>query len=108
MLHTRDLSGTITVDSVDYTWTLQREPQWCTADGYKGMAIAVSLVDEPRRSAILQYPFPLNARRSTPHRQRPKVERSQLESGIREALASGWEPDSKGKPITFEVGQARI
>jgi hypothetical protein len=77
-------------------------------DGYKGMAIAVSLADEPRRSAILQYPFPLNARRSTPHRQRPKVERRHLEEGIRDALAAGWEPESKGKPVTFELGQTRI
>ena len=108
MLHTRDLSGSITVDDVDYKWTLHREPQWCTVDGYQGMAITVVLEEGPRRMAILQYPFPQNARRSTPHRQRPKVERRQLEDGIRQALAEGWEPTSKGKPVTYELGQAGI
>jgi len=33
MLHVRNLSGTVEVDGLQYDWAIQREPQWCTADG---------------------------------------------------------------------------
>jgi hypothetical protein len=104
MLQTRTLQGTVTVDDVDYDWSLQREPQWSTDQGYKGMAVAVQLAASPARQAVLEFPFPRwSARKSTPHRQRPQVQRAQLEEGIRAALAAGWDPASKGKPFTVEL-----
>jgi hypothetical protein len=103
MLHKRDLSGTVTVDGIDYRWTLRREPQWSTAESYKGMAIGVQLEERPSREALLEFPFRWRSRRSTPHLQRPQVQRDQLEAGIRAALALGWDPASKGKPVVVEL-----
>lgn len=108
MLRARDLSGAVTVDAVDYKWKLLREPQWCTADGYRGMAIAVELADQPGRTAILNFPFP----RSKPHTNpltknvgkiRPQIQRAQLEAGVLKALAQGWDPTSKGQPVEVEL-----
>lgn len=103
MLHTRDLAGAITVDSLRYEWAVQREPQWCTADGWKGMTIALRLHDA-QREALLEFPMP-SARRSKlqPQLRRPQVNQRIIENGIRAALLAGWEPNSRGKPIVFEV-----
>ena len=103
MLHTRDLSGSIQVDGQTFEWTLRREPQWCTMDGWKGMSIALRLKDAGRE-AILDFPMP-TARTSKlqPQLQRPEISQQLLENGVRSALACGWNPASRGKPFIVEV-----
>ena len=103
MLHTRDLTGTVEVDGVQYEWTVQREPQWCTADGWRGMTIMLRLRDA-QREAILEFPMP-SARRSKlqPQLRRPQVNRGIVENGVRAALAAGLDPQSRGRPVVFEV-----
>lgn len=103
MFHTRDLSGHVEVDRQAYEWAVQREPQWCTADDWRGMTIVLRLRDA-QREAILEFPMP-PARRSKlqPQLRRPQVTQRIIENGIRAALAAGWEPMSRGKPVTFEV-----
>jgi hypothetical protein len=103
MLHTRDLAGVVEVDGLRYEWSVQREPQWCTVDGWRGMTIALRLHDA-QREAILEFPMP-SARRSKlqPQLRRPQVYQRIIENGIRAALLAGWEPASRGKPVVFEV-----
>jgi hypothetical protein len=103
MLHTRSLTGTIELDGCEYRWDLRREPQWCTVDGFQGMLIGVRREDGDRE-ALIQFPRPQwKVRRSTPHRQRPQVQRAQLEEAIRAALAAGWEPETRGKPFHVQL-----
>jgi len=103
MLHTRDLAGTIEVDGLQYEWAVQREPQWCTVGGWRGMTVMLRLRDG-QRGAILEFPMP-PARRSKlqPQLRRPQVNRRIVENGVRAALAAGWDPASRGKPVVFEV-----
>jgi hypothetical protein len=76
----------------------------CTTDGWQGMLVAVALEDHDGRKALLQFPHPKSVtRRSTPQRQRPQVQRGQLADGIRAALASGWEPETRGKAFHVEL-----
>jgi hypothetical protein len=104
MLHTRKLEGTFEFDGDEYEWELRREPQWCTTDGYRGMLIAIRSKAARGREALLQFPFPKwGARRSDPHRQRPQVQRQQLEQGVRVALEVGWEPSARGKPFHVQL-----
>ena len=49
------LPGDIEVDGQNYEWELQREPQWCTADGWRGMTVAIRLAGA-QREAILEFP----------------------------------------------------
>lgn len=103
MLHTRDLTGTVEVDGLQYEWAVQREPQWCTVDGWRGMTVILQLRDA-QREAILEFPMP-PARRSKlqPQLRRPQVNRRIVENGVRAALAAGWDPASRGKPFVFKV-----
>jgi hypothetical protein len=103
MLHTRDLSGAVEVDGLQYEWEVQREPQWCTVDGWKGMTLILRLRDA-QREAILEFPMP-PARRSKlqPQLRRPQVNPRIVENGIRAALAAGWDSASRGKAVVFKV-----
>jgi hypothetical protein len=103
MLHTRDLKNTTEVDGLRYEWAVRREPQWCTVDGWKGMAITLRQRDA-QREAVLEFPMP-SAKRSKfqPQLRRPQINQQILENGTRAALAAGWEPTSRGKPVVFEV-----
>ena len=101
MLHSRDLTGIIEVDGLNYEWTLQREPQWCTADGWRGMVVTVRQVGE-QREALLEFPMPKSGNGSQ-YRRRPQVSNAIAANGVRAALAAGWEPASRGKPETYMV-----
>lgn len=104
MLQKRNLSGIVEVDGRRYSWSLQREPQWCDADGWRGMSIAL-LSGDGGREAILEFPMPWSSGRSgrQPQRRRPQVNERIIENGIRSAIARGWEPTSKGKSFVVNV-----
>jgi hypothetical protein len=95
-------SSLVAVGDTIYRWSIHREPQWCTADGWKGLALMVEAIDKSGRQLIIELPFQAKSHRSTPHRQRPVVARADVELYIREAMESGWDTDSRGKPFVFE------
>lgn len=101
MLHTRHLLGITEVNGLSYEWTLQREPQWCTADGWRGMVVSVRQAGE-QREALLEFPMPKSGNGSQ-YRRRPKLNNVIAANGVRSALAGGWEPASRGKPETYMV-----
>src|SRR5579862_2797475 len=78
----------ITVDGSEFRRRVHREPQWCTADGWKGLSICAETEDSPHRQLLLQYPFEVKERGSTPHRQRPQISEARLAANIRQAVAS--------------------
>src|SRR4051794_28282680 len=94
----RTLQGQVAVDGQEYAWRLHREPQWCTADGWRGMVIAVNHIDG-QREALLEWQMPKSGSHSVPYRQRPKVDGPVLKAAIRKAIEAGWEPLSRGKPL---------
>jgi hypothetical protein len=98
----RTQSGTVSVEGSDFAWRLHREPQWCTADGWRGMVIAVRHVDG-EREALVEWPMPQNESHSVPYRQRPKIDAPLLNEAVRAALRAGWEPLTRGKPVSVLV-----
>ena len=84
-------------------WVLTSEPQWSNSgDGYKGMCFSVKVLGEARRELIIQYPYPKDRNgRPLPVPQRPTVTPKLLEGAIREALADGWDPASRGRAFVF-------
>jgi hypothetical protein len=98
----RTLEGQVAVDGQEYTWRLHREAQWCTADGWRGLVIAVHHIDG-QREALLEWPMPWSKSQSVPYRQRPKIDVPVLKAAIRKAIEAGWEPLSRGKPVAVLV-----
>lgn len=101
MLHTRDKTGTVEVDGLSFEWFIQREPQWCTADGWRGMMVSVRQMDE-QREALLEFPMPKSGNGSQ-HRRRPQINDAIAANGVSAALAAGWKPTSRGKPAIYMV-----
>jgi hypothetical protein len=102
MLHKRDLSGVVEIDGARYEWQLEREPQWCTADGWRGMTVSLRQIGK-QREAVLEFPMPKSPLNGSPYRQRPQIGDAIAANGVRAALAAGWEPTSRGKPVIIIV-----
>jgi hypothetical protein len=79
-------------------WRLLSEPQWSTEHKYKGMCITVQVEDGSHRELILEYPYPTNKHGgSLPLPQRPNLSVKTVEADVRKAIASGWNPISRGR-----------
>jgi hypothetical protein len=102
MLHKRTLTGVVEVDGVKYEWQLQREPQWCGVDGYRGMTVLLRLIDTPRE-AVLEFPNQRLSINRLSNRHRPQINNAIAANGVRAALSAGWDPASRGKPIVYIV-----
>lgn len=98
----RQLGGIVCVDGTEFRWAVKREPQWCTADGYKGLSLSVHLASGVGRELLLEYPFETQANGMPQLPQRPKVNCKSVEDGIRQALADGWEPGARGKAFAVQ------
>lgn len=101
MLHTRDLADSIEVDGITYEWEVQRESQWCTADGWLGLVLSIRR-EGMQREALIEFPMPKSGNGSQ-HRRRPKIDKAIVSNCVRAALAAGWEPTSRGKSKTYMV-----
>jgi hypothetical protein len=101
MSNSRSNTGTVDVDGVTYEWHLEREPQWSDADGWKGMVVSL-LEKDTKREALLEFPTPKRLLKGLP-RGRLQIDDPTLSRGVRAALAAGWEPMSRGKPMIFTV-----
>lgn len=91
------------MEGAKFVWELLSEPQYSNSgDGRIGMRIGVRLADASTRELIIEYPYPLDRRGlPKPVPQRPQVSQPMVEKSIGEALASGWDPHSRGKPFIF-------
>lgn len=101
MLQMRSLSGMVDVDGIKYEWELQREPQWCDADGWKGMTVSLRQKDT-QREALLEFPPPKRLLKGL-QRGRLQIDDATISRSVRAALLAGWEPASRGKSMVFVV-----
>jgi hypothetical protein len=99
----RTIEGSVKIDGVDLCWELISEPQW-TSEGLKGLCISVRMEEGNHRELILEYPFPRKSDARVPQvPQRPKFTEKMVEADIRQAIESGWGPESRGKTFVFHV-----
>ncbi|MEG3083741.1 hypothetical protein U1707_08810 [Sphingomonas sp. PB2P12] len=101
MSNIRSTTGTVDVDGLKYDWQLQREPQWSDGDGWKGMTICL-LQKDTQREALMEFPAPKRLLKGLP-RGRLQIDDATVSRSVRAALAAGWEPMSRGKPMVFTV-----
>ena len=99
----RSIEGSVVIENVAMHWALTSEPQWSNSgDGYKGMCFSVEVLGEARRELIIEYPYPKDRNgRPLPVPQRPTVTPKLVVGAIREALAVGWDPASRGRAFVF-------
>ena len=104
----RSIEATVTIDGRPLVWRLHREQQGCAAEGWRGMAIHVRVADRVRRELHMEYPPVLTQKIGygrIGYSPRPNIVGAEVEAQIREAIAEGWDPDSRGKPYVFQVAE---
>lgn len=112
----RSTQGSVIIDGTKLLWAIHREPQWCTADGWKGLSISVRLEGDKGRELLLEYPFPKKGRRLridgktylvAPNPPvRPSISKKMIETGIAQAIAAGWDPTSRGRAFAFQASES--
>jgi hypothetical protein len=85
----RAIQSSLTIDGVPLIWKLHREQNWTTDQKAVGLAIHVQVVGKVRRELYLEYP----------------VAAAKVAEHIREAIAAGWDPESRGKPFVYDVAE---
>jgi hypothetical protein len=101
----RKIQSEFSIDGFSLVWHLHRDQQWCTADGWKGVAIHVKLVEGVRRELHLEYPAVVTQKRGYTRIDpiQPAILTARVETHIRQAMEAGWDPESRGKPFVYEV-----
>lgn len=96
----------IEVGAETYIWRLQRQPHWSSDPAERrGMGIAVRH-KEGQREAVLEFPPGPQPRFGVRRLQASQVAPELVANGIVSAIAAGWEPLSRGKPVAIVVDAA--
>jgi hypothetical protein len=74
------------------------------------MAIHVRVAEGARRELHMEYPAVETqkngfTRIGIDFCPRPGIVAAKVEAHVREAMAAGWDPDSRGKPFVYQVGE---
>jgi len=106
----RTIEGAAILDGHKLEWELLSEPQYSNNGlGQRiGMRVGVRLAEASTRELIIEYPYPVDKNGlPKPVPLRPHVSGSMVENSIREALDSGWDPRSRGKPFVLLAAKPR-
>jgi hypothetical protein len=103
----RAIQSSVTIDGIPLIWRLHREQNWTDDDKAVGLAIHVEVVGLVRRELYLEYPAV--RKQQNGHAPvltiRPPIVAAKVADHIREAIAAGWDPESRGKPFVYEVAE---
>ena len=95
----------IEVEGEPYVWRLQRRPHWSSsAAERRGMAIAVRH-REGQREAVLEFPPGPQPRFGGAQLQPAQIAPELVARAITSAIAAGWAPHSRGKPVAIVVDE---
>lgn len=101
MQFTRDTSGTVEVDGEIYEWELRRQPQPKSGGEWDGMAVALRL-EGYQREAIVQFPMAMRPN-GRPDVEKQRVNVDAVKNAVTAVIEAGWNPASRGKPVSFDV-----
>jgi hypothetical protein len=106
----RSIEASTEIDGFALHWELRSEPQLSSEHGNEGLSILVRRTDGAFRELILEYPIAMQERfgMTMPKYfpQRPKISARLVDDDIRQAMADGRDPASRGKYYTFLVANS--
>src|ERR1700712_5402327 len=100
----RQAGGRYVLDGVELTWELLREAHYTSSDGHKGMVFSVRAVSETTRTfkeLLLEFPPPKY--KPGRHQEKERILPPKVEAAIRQAVAGGWDPVSRGRVFVWLV-----
>ena len=102
----RSIQSAVTINGFPMMWELHREQNWSADQNPTGMAIHVWVVGPARRELYLEYPAVRKRTNGLPapvETLRLPISPAKVAEHIREAMAAGWDPESRGKPFVCEL-----
>lgn len=100
---TRDTSGTVEVEGDVYVWHLRSQPRPLAGGRWEGVTVTLRHQDF-KREAIVQFPPPLRPN-GRPDVEKQLVNVEHVRNAVAAAIEAGWNPTSRGKPVSFEVDE---
>ena len=100
----RQAAGTVVIDGNEITWELRREAHYSSFEGYKGMTFSARAVSDTARTfreLILEFPSP--ERKPGKPLEKERIVPEKVEAAIRQAIAGGWQPTSRGRVFIWLV-----
>ena len=88
---------TATVGGVVYQWDLRHGWGAAPGAGYRGVSVSVWLRRQRTRELIVDFPFNLFGNQPPP----PVALQGAVEREIPQAIAAGWDPESRGRAVRF-------
>jgi hypothetical protein len=103
----RSIQSEVTIDGFHLIWNLHREQLMPSGDDWTGMAIHVKVAEGVRRELYLEYPVYYKEQRGVKFVEppRPTILAAKVEAHIRQAMAAGYDPGSRGKPFVHELDE---
>ncbi|WP_369058784.1 hypothetical protein ABOZ73_14160 [Caulobacter sp. 73W] len=93
----------VEIDGRTYVWWLQRRPAWSRDDNaMTGMALAARDA-EGQREVVLEFPPGPRPRLGAPVLKPESIPVRLVTTAIASAIAAGWDPLSRGKPVMIIV-----
>jgi hypothetical protein len=90
----------LVINNEEYFWRFRHGPVANQEAGLKGISISVWRKQDRTRELILDFPFSLFGKSRLPE---IKALLALLPPAILDAIAVGWDPDSRGRPFRFNV-----
>lgn len=103
----RRIEHAVTMRGVALIWRLHREQQWSEEDGWKGVAIHVTVAQGTRRGLHLEYPA-FRAQKIShikSYQAVVNIRPAKVEEHIGLAMDAGWDPESRGKAFVYELDE---
>ena len=103
----RSIQSATKIDGFSLVWRLHREQQMSTEADWTGMAIHVKVAEGVRRELHLEYPVYYKEQRGVKFTEppRPTILAAKVEAHIRQAMAAGYDPGSRGQPFVHELDE---
>lgn len=96
--------GVVHVGGVEYRWSIYREPRWTGTGVLLGLAILVNAAKSKGRELVLEFAIDSTRHGEMPPHQRFRVSNRRLIECVQNAMNSGWDPETRGKPFFFNAG----
>ncbi len=102
----RQIETRIEIDGFRLVWRLHREQRHQKLSSW-GVSVHVQREDGAHRDLFLEYPMIQTQKLGLAQADYLKVQiqSKKVEAHIRQAIAAGWDPESRGQPFVYEVSE---
>ena len=99
----RHIEQHFSVNGTQLIWRLHREQHLSPDDGWRGVAIHVTVAEGTRKELHLEYPAVQTQKMALPGTDHVvlNIRPAKVQEHILQAMEAGWDPEARGKPFIY-------